>query len=725
MANISPLLMTRLIGQLTGAIRNLKMYDVKHATSQKLFENSLQAIKEAMGTDPSFSFSLAGNILQINGKPVPDSRKEAIANFIGELGKRSIGHLSFLQGIDRDQIQAFFEVMAVDPEKVKGQGGIGRLLQAKGVKSIQVRGISYVGEDEGGGAASAGISSQDLQSLAQMPAQLLTLIRSNPGAVARMIIENSGGGDAAESAMSQLDAMAGALAGSADQTSKEYVGGMAQVVAGLDQGMQQQVVLRKTLDPDWVEIVRSVISKYSDGDILALINQRMQALKQMGFKGDWAEELKRIWNGLPLEPQRKNSLLPAFSQRLVQYGFSQEDRQYILGQEPPPEEQARQITEQLTAQTGDRLFNPAFMGGVLRAVRRGVSSPELWQALGDKYSDSQEETRKLALQYTLDILKALLDAGRSDLAEQFVEILASRLSSEYQSDLLQQTILQMGQVFAILVKHDKKAIAAKSSQALAAVFPYLIDKPVAETMLKVLGEMADENSIKALIKGFIHRTLFERIAEIMVGIGHPAIHWLMDTLRDSEDKDFRMKAMYVLSKIGGDAESEAVKILSLEDRWFVKRNLALVLGQIGTDACLEQLRKTYEDKDPRVKIEVLRAVHRIAAAQVEDLLIRGLLEKEEAVKKTAIELLTKSASDAGTDALAELYGKKDILGRGETPEIKMAIIEAAGAIGTKRAANLLMTAARDKEPQLSQRAQEILRPLLKKIKEQEMKRGEI
>ncbi|GEM_PF-1708953 len=723
MANISPLLLTRLIGQLTGSIRNLKMYDVGHATSQKLFENSLQTIKEAMGNDPSFSFSLAGNILQINGQPVPDSRKEAIANFIGELGKRSIGHLTFLHGIDRDQIQAFFEVMAVDPETLKSQGGIARLMQSRGIRSVQVKGISYGAEDAG--AAPAGVSVQDLQALAQMPAQLLALIRSNPGAVARMIIENASTGDPTETTMSQLDTMAGALAGSSGQASPEYIGGMANVVSGLETAMQQQVVLRKAMDPDWVEIVRNVISKYSDSEILGLINQRVRAMKQLGFKGDWAEELRRIWRGLPLDPQRKKALMTAFSQVLAQYGFSQGDQQFILGMESPPEEQAGRLAEQLRSGTGEQVFNPAFMNGLLRAVRRGASSPDLWQALWEKYSSPDEGSRRLALTHTGELLPALLEAGLTEQSEQYIDALAVRLTSEFQQDILQLTIERVGQAFAVLSARDKRMMASKASKAMASVFPYLIDKPVSGIMLKVLSGMADENAVRALIKGFSHRTLFEAIADHIVGIGQPAVHWLMDTLRESEDRDFRMKAMYVLSKIGGDAEGEAVKILSLEDRWFVKRNMALVLGQIGTEACLEQLRKTFEDKDPRVKVEVLKAVHRIAAHKVEDLLIRGLLDKEDAVKKTAIEMLAKSASDAGTDAMAELYGRKDVLGRGETPEVKRSIIDAAGAIGTKRAANLLMTAARDKDQQLSAYAQEVLKPLLKKLKEQQFQQGGI
>jgi hypothetical protein len=122
------MLMTRLVGQLTGALRNLKVYPASHATSQKLFESALNLIREAMGGETTISFSLAGNILLINDKPVPDSKRDVFANFISELGKRSIGMLMFRQGLDRDQVQAFFEIMASDVEQVKAQGGVAALL---------------------------------------------------------------------------------------------------------------------------------------------------------------------------------------------------------------------------------------------------------------------------------------------------------------------------------------------------------------------------------------------------------------------------------------------------------------------------------------------------------------------------------------------------------------------------------------------------------------------
>ncbi|MDP2807913.1 MAG: hypothetical protein Q8O74_07240, partial [bacterium] len=188
MANISPMLMTRLVGQLTGSLRNLKVYPASHPTSQKLFEASLNLIKDAMGVESHLSFSLAGNILLMNDNPVPDSRKEVFANFISELGKRSVGQLTFKQGLDRDQIQGFFETMSMDVEQVKAKGGLAAALALRGISNIVASGISYGGQGGGSGAAPGG-GGAGLESM--LPDQLIAMLKSDPQMVTEMLLKGA------------------------------------------------------------------------------------------------------------------------------------------------------------------------------------------------------------------------------------------------------------------------------------------------------------------------------------------------------------------------------------------------------------------------------------------------------------------------------------------------------------------------------------------------------
>lgn len=723
MGTVSPLLLLRVIGQITGALRNLKMYDVHHATSQRLFDSSLAAVKEALGSDPSFSFSLAGNILQVNGKAVPDSRKEAIANFIGELGKRSIGQLTFTQGLDRDQMAAFFEAMALEPDQAKAQGGIARVLMGRNVANIQVKGISY-GGDEAAAAVPQGMTAQDLETLSKMPAQLLAMIRNNPAQLARMILEAAAkdGGEAA--ALTELDNVAGMLAGSMGPGSAEYVAGMTGVIGNLGAGVQREFLASKAMDREWSDVIKNILGKLPDDEIFAMLINRLAKLKQQGFTGDWAEEIKKFWDTLPVDAIRKDRLKPAFRQKLAQYGFSADDQAYIMGEEASPEEKARALLQSLRTQPPGQPLPATFLNQMRRALKRGGVPMEVWDEFWKRLADPAPVVRASALQQNVALAADLADAGRFDVIELLTGKLNERLMAEIVPELQAGVVEGLAALHGMLVAKDKKGVAATISRGLGDLFPYLVDKPVGGALIDMLARMGDEAATRALIKGFTRDAVFERIAGLLAANGMKAAPWLIDTVRESEDRTMRMKTMYVLSKIGPEVEDLAIRMLP-DDRWFVKRNMALLLAQLGTAKSVEPLKVQYDDKDARVRVEILRTILKLAGAAAEDFYAKALADKEPEVRKAAVDCLAKCPTDTAVDALAAVFTKRDMLGRGETPEIRKAIVAAAGAIGTKKAASLLMGAARDKDAELSAAAQAILPGLLKKLKEQGMQQGTV
>ncbi len=723
MGTVSPLLLLRVIGQITGAMRNLKMYDVRHATSQRLFDSSLAAVKEALGADTSFSFSLAGNILQVNGKPVPDSRKEAIANFISELGKRSIGQLTFTQGLDRDQMQAFFEAMAMEPEQVAAQGGLARILMGRSVAHIQVKGISY-GGDEAAASIPQGMTAQDLETLSKMPAQLLAMIRSNPAQLAQMIQEAAakGGGEAA--ALTELDNVAGMLAGSMGAGSAEYVAGMTGVIGNLGGGVQREFLASKAMDREWSEIIKNILGRLPDAEIFNMLTARMIKLKQQGFAGDWAEEVRKFWETLPVDLLRKDGLKPAFRQKLAQFGFSPDDQAHIMGEEESPEQKAAQLLQALRTKPPAETVSPLFLNQLRRLLVRGGVPDEVWSEYWRKLADPDPAVRKAAIQGNSALHDDLAKAGRFDTIELLIAKYTERLMAETAPELQSELIMGLGRMHETMLAKDKKAIAGTISKSIGDLFPYLVDKPVGGALIDMLARMGDEAATRALIKGFTKDAVFERIAGLLAANGIKAAPWLIDTVRESEDRTMRMKTMYVLSKIGPEVEDLAIRMLP-DDRWFVKRNMALLLAQLGTAKSVEPLKVQYDDKDARVRVEILRTILKLAGPAAEDFYAKALADKEPEVRRAAVDCLAKCPTDGAVDAMAAVFTKRDMLGRGEAPEIRKAIVAAAGAIGTKKAASLLMGAARDKDAELAADAQAILPGLLKKLKEQGMQQGTV
>jgi len=296
--------------------------------------------------------------------------------------------------------------------------------------------------------------------------------------------------------------------------------------------------------------------------------------------------------------------------------------------------------------------------------------------------------------------------------------------AETSPDLQPGLILGLNQTYDLMIAKDKKAIAGTVSRSIGDLFQYLVDKPVGPVLIEVLARMGDEPATRALIKGFTKDAQFEKIASLLAANGMKAAPFLIDTVRESEDRTMRMKTMYVLSKIGPEVEDLAVKMLP-DDRWFVKRNMAVLLTQLGTIKSVEPLKLQYDDKDARVRTEIMGSVYKLAGAQAEDLYTKGLADKEPEVRKLAVECLAKCPTDTAVDAMAAVYNKRDLLGRGETPEIKKAIVAACGEIGNKKAASFLMGAARDKDADLAAAAGALLPPLLKKLKEQGIQAGSV
>jgi len=715
MANISPMLMTRLVGQLTGALRNLKMYPASHPTSQKLFEASLALIKEAMGNDNFLSFSLAGNILLMNDKPVPDSRKEVFANFISELGKRSVGQLSFKQGLDRDQIQGFFETMAMDPEQVKAQGGLAAALAIKGITNIVASGISYGGQG-GGSGSMAGTSVENL-----LPDQVVAMLKSDPSMVTEMLIKGAlaladteQGQQKLVSDLDRLGTMAKAQGGG------EYASMMAGVINGLDQRSSQMVAQIKLDNPEWSDVVRELLTKYSDQDLAKMIVNKAEVLA-LETKNDpvvLAEKLRGMVASIPADNIRKQSLYPLVQPKLQYYGLTAEDCAFVFGQATSTLPVLERYLAGLAERPAAEMVSDAEVKTLRWIIRRDENCRPALEGFLKLLADADAGAREKAVSQLLLLNDDLLAIERFDLAELLIDSITLRLRQESDPNIYRRSIETIQQIAEDLKNKQRQALVSRISKDISDIMLLMADKPVARDMINILSLIGDDSSIRSLILGLLKDPILEPAAEALAQIKEKTLPYLLETVKESEDSNMRFKCMYVLNKIGAGVEEIAIKALA-DDRWFVRRNMCVLLSLMGTEKSLGPMGSLLDDKDPRVRLEGLKALYKIGGQQSEAWLIRAMGDKEADVKKQAIELAGKAGTEASVDALTELYYKRDLLGRGETAEIKKQAVISLGTLGTKTAASVLMKIAKDKDAELAQAAQSALAAAMKKIKEQE------
>ncbi|MBI4727174.1 HEAT repeat domain-containing protein [candidate division TA06 bacterium] len=731
MANIPPMLMTRLAGQLTGSLHNLKMYPASHPTSQKLFEASLRLIKEAMGDDNALSFSLAGNILLINDKPVPDSRKEVFANFISELGKRSVGQLTFKQGVDQDQLQGFFETMAMDVEQVKAKGGLAAVLALRGISNIIASGISYGGSGASGtagpGAGGSGSGSGEgsgagMESM--LPGQVVAMLKRDPSMVTEMLLkgvlamaDTPEGQEKLVSDLDQLALMAKAQGGG------EYASMMANVIGSMDQRSSQMVAQVKLDNPEWSDVVRELLTRYSNEDLAKMIVNKAEALA-LETNNDpvvLAEKLRGMVASIPADNVRKQTLYPLVQPKLQYYGLNVEDCAFVFGQISSTQPVLERYLADLSSRPAAEMASEAEVKTLRWIIRRDENCKPALEGFLKLLGDAGAGARESALSRMMLLEDDLLAIERFDLAEQVITSITSRLRQESDARIYQRAIEMIQLIADELKSKQRQALVTCISKDISDIMLLMTDKPVAKDMIRILALIGDEAAIRSLILGLLKDPILEDAASALAGIKEKTLPYLLEAVKESEDSNMRFKCMYVLNKIGAGVEEMAIKALA-DDRWFVRRNMCVLLSLMGTEKSLSPMGALLDDKDPRVRLEGLKALYKIGGQQSEAWLIRAMGDKDTDVKKQAIELAGKAGAEASVDALTELYYKRDLLGRGEPVEIKKQAIISLGALGTRTAATVLMKIARDKDAEMAQTAQAVLPGVLKKIKEQEPKK---
>jgi len=155
----------------------------------------------------------------------------------------------------------------------------------------------------------------------------------------------------------------------------------------------------------------------------------------------------------------------------------------------------------------------------------------------------------------------------------------------------------------------------------------------------------------------------------------------LDLLAEEDDRVRRKVLIGVLGD-AASADPEPV-IAALEDsRWYVVRNLAIVLRTSGSDRAAPELARLTRHDDHRVRVEALRGLAMIAPGAVSDIGER-LADDHETVRRTAIGVL---GVRPGPEAEALLI---DALDGRLTVDEKVDLLRHLGERGTPKSTDTL------------------------------------
>jgi hypothetical protein len=170
----------------------------------------------------------------------------------------------------------------------------------------------------------------------------------------------------------------------------------------------------------------------------------------------------------------------------------------------------------------------------------------------------------------------------------------------------------------------------------------------------------------------------EKLRELLLIFGKPAIGRMCELLGLVEKMKMRKVIIQVLCEIGHDTPEAFIPFLS-DSRWFLVRNIVVILTRIGSPATLEPVVALISHREPRIRKEVLAYLEMIPDPKAKTCLLKFLRDESSAIRIRALQILASTKCMFALKPIvalstSEQFQEKDIIE-------KTAVYEAIGELG--------------------------------------------
>jgi HEAT repeat protein len=238
--------------------------------------------------------------------------------------------------------------------------------------------------------------------------------------------------------------------------------------------------------------------------------------------------------------------------------------------------------------------------------------------------------------------------------------------------LLAETEEECGEIEAIMKKALDHALAKGQVEVLADFFMNVkmayIDtaRPprFRENLSRIFSFFSSERflaKVGSLLDGGLRldEETFGKLTRLLDKRSIPVLITLLGYL---DTISARKTIVNMLSSIGKSDISAITECLG-DGRWYVVRNVVIVLRNIGSTLAKRHLLKIVDHKDPRVRREAVKALAQISGGEAIDVLSQALDDRDQSVRQAALGALTELGILPAKKILLERIQSSSFLGR--------------------------------------------------------------
>jgi HEAT repeat protein len=262
------------------------------------------------------------------------------------------------------------------------------------------------------------------------------------------------------------------------------------------------------------------------------------------------------------------------------------------------------------------------------------------------------------------------------------------------------------------------------------------DREKAKVVIPRLAEFKTKEAINVLLSLLWEKDLREIVVEKVDEFGVESIPYLMELLKESEDKEVRFSLLKIIQSIGKEAIDVVKKYLN-DKRWYVRRNAVLILGGVGDEEVLDDIYALKDDHE-KVQKEIIRTLRHILQDKAESYLLPFLdsnyfevqeyllsvlgpiiseegvtalnkrlqlntfsKEEEYEIKKRICNILEEKGNSQSVEVLTQIVEAKKVFGIPLYPEeLRFNAVKAVAEIGGAKSEKLLKSLTKDRSKQI-------------------------
>ncbi|HEX7216993.1 MAG TPA: HEAT repeat domain-containing protein, partial [Methylomirabilota bacterium] len=162
---------------------------------------------------------------------------------------------------------------------------------------------------------------------------------------------------------------------------------------------------------------------------------------------------------------------------------------------------------------------------------------------------------------------------------------------------------------------------------------------------------------------------FVQVQTLVLALGASASRGLLEALAAEPERARRLRLIELAASLGPAIVPETRRLLA-DPRWYVVRNMVLLLRRVQDRSAMDEIRRCADHSDLRVRLEAIRALFAFDSKVPRDLLARTIHHPDPRLAEAAVLLTGQHGITEATDLLVEILRRWDLLGRRRSMRLK-------------------------------------------------------